>query len=56
MIATRGLGRSGTQSGYLVTTGLGLYRLEVIDGRIRIVRISVSADELDVRLAVTEAI
>lgn len=56
MIATRGLGRSGTQPGYLVTSGLGLYRIEVIDGRIRIVRISVSADALDIRFAVTEAI
>ena len=55
MIATRGLGRSGTQPGYMVTSGLG-YALVAIDGRIRIVRISVKADAMALRSTVTEAI
>ena len=56
MLATRGLGRSGTRHSYVVTSGLGTYVVTVVDGRIRVVRIILAAEKVDVRSEVSEAI
>lgn len=57
MIVTRGLGQAEGAQSSMVTFGLGGYAFIVDDlGRIRIVRIVATVDQMDTRLEVLEAI